>query len=140
MLSWWKLYYWGSFFLNWTIMPFLIGYLQSGAFTVGGRIARGLRENLQDYCLYSCLFLCLCSYLYLSKRGKQILVEADGLTNVVIGLSIWANLLWLATVVGYGIVRITQQFYKRSSLEKRLKHYQYRTAYYDRQMIELAYE
>jgi hypothetical protein len=34
----WKIYYWGSFVLNWTLFPFTVGYLEAGEFTPLGKI------------------------------------------------------------------------------------------------------
>lgn len=34
----WNIYYWGSFVLNWTVLPFTVGYLEAGDFKPFGKI------------------------------------------------------------------------------------------------------
>jgi len=56
-------------------------------------------------------------YLYLTKKGQQILDAGGGLLGVVYGLSIATGLIWLSLVLGWGLVKIPINYYKYSDLE-----------------------
>jgi len=104
MTSWWYFYYWSSYFLNWTVLPFVIGYLESGDFTIKGRSLDSLKYNAPYYAGYLVAFAALCAYLYLTKSGEETMKKGGGLVGVIIGLNLAVGLLWLALVLAYGIV------------------------------------
>lgn len=65
----WYVYYWGSFGLNWTILPFTVHYLEAGEFTWQGKTLYSLKKNAPWYCLYLLIFGALCLILYLTDAG-----------------------------------------------------------------------
>lgn len=135
----WTIYYWGAFVLNWTLIPFTVGYLEAGDFTRLGKSCTSLKVNAPWYALWALIFGVICMILYLTDSGKQILTAGGGLEGVLIGLTLIAGLIWLSLTLGYGMVKIPIRFYANSSLESRLNYFQYKVAYYDDQMHELLY-
>lgn len=123
MIIWWYIYFYGSFTLNWTIIPFVIGYLEAGEFTIRGKSWFSIKYNAPWYLAYFVAFLLLLGYLFLTKSGTETLKDGGGVVGVIIGLNISAGLLWLALVVGYGIVKIPISFYSFSDAKSKLKYY-----------------
>jgi hypothetical protein len=64
---WWTTYYWSSFILNWTIFPFMIGWLESGSFTNLGRLWSGFIHNVPIFSFFLLAFVGLCSLLYFTN-------------------------------------------------------------------------
>mmetsp|Transcript_29840 Transcript_29840/g.40335 ORF Transcript_29840/g.40335 Transcript_29840/m.40335 type:complete len:175 (-) Transcript_29840:645-1169(-) len=121
---WWYINYWCAFTLNWVINPFYIGYLDAGEFTRKGRSRRSIIYNAPYYLVYVVIFGGLVAFLYLSKKGQNAL-NNEGLVGIIIGLGLASGLLWLAFLLGYGLVKIPVATFKYSLLEKRLHEYQY---------------
>lgn len=139
LIWWWMVFYWGSLVLNWTIMPFAIGYVESGHFTTTGKIWNGITNDFPFLAMSCVCFGLLCTLLYLTEYGKETLAASGGLTGVIIGLNMTVSLVWLSLVVGYGLVKIPQSFCKKAGKQKRLRYYQYKVSYYDQLITELLF-
>ena len=63
----WYVYYWGSFGLNWTILPFTVYYLEAGEFTWRGKAWYSIKRNAPWYALYALIFAGLCCILFLTE-------------------------------------------------------------------------
>lgn len=60
----WNVFYWTAFVLCWAVLPFLMSYVNTGEFTVKGRIKRALRANLRYYGIIGILLALMLIYLW----------------------------------------------------------------------------
>lgn len=123
MIIVWQIYYWGSFVLNWTLLPFTVGYIEAGDFRPLGKICTSLKVNAPWYALYGIIFGLICIFLYFTEPGNQYLIAGGGLEGVMIGLTLVGGLIWLSLTLGYGIVKIPIRFYSYSGLTARLQYF-----------------
>lgn len=140
MQIWWLVFFYGSLIINWTLNPFMMGYSESGNFTKKGKSFDSLKYNLPWYALYGVLFLAFCAVLYFTAWGKNATSISGGVLAALIGLNLAFSLLWLALVIGYGMVKIPIACWKSSNLENRLDFFRYRAAYYDDKIIRVTSE
>ena len=130
MVIWWYIFYWGSFFMNWIVIPFSMGYLEAGEFTRAGRSCYSLKYNTPFYLLYVVGFLGLLAFLYWTNYGRSI-IQSGSVVGVIIGLNIAAGLILLAVTLGYGIVKIPISLFKYSDYEQRLNYNYYKVGYHE---------
>jgi hypothetical protein len=140
MTIWWYVYFYGSYLINWTFNPFMMGYTDSGSFTIKGKSWDSIRYNFPWYMLYLGFFLVFCGFMYLTAWGRQLTDNGGGVLGVLIGLNLAFGLLWLALIVGYGMVKIPIACWKNSDMESRLDYFCHKVAHYDDQIIKVVSE
>lgn len=59
---------------------------------------------------------------------------------MLIGLNLTFSLLWLALVIGYGMVRIPISCWKNSNMEHQLSYYRYKVAQCEDELINAVSE
>jgi hypothetical protein len=69
MVVWWYVFFYGSYIINWTFNPFMMGYTESGNFTKKGKAIDSLKYNLPWYCLYLGIFVVFAGLMFLTKWG-----------------------------------------------------------------------
>jgi hypothetical protein len=140
MIIWWYVYFYGSYGLNWTLNPFMIGYEESGNFTFKGKAWYAIKYNFPWYMVYLGSFILFMGFLYLTGSGNELLKSGGGYLGVMIGLNLAFSLLWLAGVLGYGVVKIPLATFKYSNLEQRLDYYRYKAAFHDDKLYAVVSE
>jgi len=65
--------YWGSFVLNWVVLPFLMEYLASGDFTTREKIMRSIKNNVPMLVVYLVLFIVVVIILSVTASGREAL-------------------------------------------------------------------
>lgn len=65
--------YWGSFVLNWVVLPFLMEYLASGDFTTKEKIMRSIKNNVPMLVVYLVLFIVVVIILSVTASGREAL-------------------------------------------------------------------
>jgi hypothetical protein len=90
--------------------------------------------------LYLGFFLVFCGFMYLTAWGRQLTDNGGGVLGVLIGLNLAFGLLWLALIVGYGMVKIPIACWKNSDMESRLDYFCHKVAHYDDQIIKVVSE
>ena len=109
MIAYWYIFFYGSYIINWTANPFMMGYTESGNFTIKGKSWDSVKYNFPWYVLYIGLFIVFCIVMWLTAWGKTVSSNAGGILAVLLGLNLAFSLLWLALVIGYGMVKIPIQ-------------------------------
>lgn len=130
LVTWWSIFYWGSFALNYVILPYVVGFLEAGEFTTKGKVWASIKSQLPWYALYFVLLAGICIFLYLTDPGKVTLDRSRGLEGVIIGLSIAAGLVQLSFLLGFGLVKIPWNQFRTVTLDMRFKYQCYKVAYY----------
>lgn len=128
MVWWWYIYFYGSYTINWTFNPFMMGYEESGHFTFKGKSYYSFYYNFPWYLLYIGMFAVFMGVLYLTEWGRGIISSGGGALAVLIGLNLTISLLWLAIVIGYGMIRIPIACWKNSDYEHMVNYYRYKVA------------
>ena len=80
LLSYWKISYWSSYFLNWIVIPLLQGYVIAGEFSPYDKIYRAIMFNVPFYLLYFLSFISLLAIIFFidnsdGEDGSNILNE-----------------------------------------------------------------
>ena len=140
IVVWWYIFYWGSFFMNWFVIPFAMGYLEAGEFTRAGKSWYSIKYNTPFYLAYVIGFLGLLAFLYWTEMGKSIMGSGFNVVGVIIGLNIAGGLLLLSVTLGYGIIKIPIQLFKYTNRERRLKYTQFKVGYHEEKILELLYD
>lgn len=140
MVWWWYIYFYGSYILNWTVNPFMIGYEESGHFTVKGKSWYSFKYNYPYYVVYLAVSLIFGGILLWTKAGADFTSKAGGILAVVIGLNLTFSLLWLAVVIGFGMIKIPIECWKNSDIEHQLNYCRYKVADNEDELIKVVAE
>ena len=140
MVVWWYVFFYGSYIINWTFNPFMMGYTESGNFTIKGKSWDSVKYNFPWYVLYIGLFILFCIVMWLTAWGKTVSSNAGGILAVLLGLNLAFSLLWLALVIGYGMVKIPIQCWQSSDYVAKLDFHRHKVAYYDDKLINAVSE
>ena len=140
MIAYWYIFFYGSYIINWTFNPFMMGYTESGNFTMKGKTIDSIKYNYPWYLLYLGIFLLFAGFMWLTSWGKSVSNNSGGMLAVLLGLNLAFSLLWLALVVGYGIVKIPIALWKSASYDDMLDFMRHKVAYYDDKLITVVSE
>ena len=100
-----------------------------------------LRYNLPWYLLYLGIFGIFSWVFCLTAWGKSFTGGSfQGLLGVLIGLNRTFSLLWLALVIGYGIVKIPINCRKNSNMQCQLSYVRCKVAQCEDELIKVVAE
>lgn len=75
---WWNCFYWGGFFLNYTVLPITKGYNDSGDFKPSGKLLYALLQQIPLIVIGLLGGGALMCYLNFTERG-QTLLDTNGI-------------------------------------------------------------
>ncbi|RKP37893.1 LMBR1-like membrane protein, partial [Dimargaris cristalligena] len=110
----WRVVYWTSFSLTWLSLPFLISFVDSGAFRVRDRVRSALRANLLYYSFAGLAALGFLGYFIFVKGitdGKALMAFVMAAANS------W-GLLLIIIFMGCGLVAVPRRLWHSANLER----------------------
>ncbi|KAF0734864.1 hypothetical protein Ae201684P_005545 [Aphanomyces euteiches] len=112
----WKMVYWLTFILSWMVLPVLIEYSQSGAFTPEQKLRMSLRYLLRHYAMLLTCGVVLLIYLVVVDH-----FSINGIVGVAMTLANTYGLLWIIALLGYGLVNIPRRIWTFADPEHHLR-------------------
>ncbi|KAF0696154.1 Aste57867_13070 [Aphanomyces stellatus] len=116
LLVGWKLVYWLTFFLSWVILPVLIEYCQSGAFSPEQKLRTSIRYLLRHYALLLTIGAVLLVYLVVVDH-----FTVSGLVGLAMTLANTYGLLWIIALLGHGFVSVPRKVWAFASPTAQLR-------------------
>ncbi|KAJ2161829.1 hypothetical protein GGF46_001137 [Coemansia sp. RSA 552] len=111
----WAALYWSMYLLTWLVLPLMMAYVDSGAFSVRDRLRDSAWSNLQFYGIGGAVGLLVVSYIALT-RG----VFGADLVAFLMALANFWGLFLVITFMGFGLVSIPRALWLRGDLEREL--------------------
>ncbi|RHY02283.1 hypothetical protein DYB25_014233, partial [Aphanomyces astaci] len=121
LLTGWKLLYWLTFILSWVILPVLIEYSQSGAFTPQQKLRASVQYLLRHYAVLLATGVALLTYLVVVDH-----FTLSGLVGLAMTLSNTYGLLWLIGLLGFGLVNVPRSVWRSASPHDQLRRIYFR--------------
>lgn len=103
----WRIIYWTSQFLTWLIMPLMQSFLNSGDFTVKGKLKSALIDNAIYYGTY--LFICGFLLIYIALK-PEVSLDWQKLKAIASSASNTWGLFLLVLLLGYGKTELANCF------------------------------
>ncbi|KAJ1649091.1 hypothetical protein IWQ61_009709 [Dispira simplex] len=110
----WRMVYWTSFCLTWFCLPFLISFVDSGAFTLRGRLTSALRDNFLYYCFAALAGGTFLTYFAIT-RG---IANFQALTAFVMAAANSWGLVLITIFMGCGLVALPRRFWHAADLKR----------------------
>lgn len=107
----WAVLYWAMYILTWLILPIMMSYVDSGAFTFKSRLRESAWSNFQFYGIGGLVGLVVVGYVTLT-RGMY---GAD-LVAFLMALANFWGLFLVITFMGFGLVSIPRKLWRRGDL------------------------
>ncbi|CAO3686405.1 unnamed protein product [Rhizopus stolonifer] len=116
----WRVIYWTSFCLTWTLIPMMQAYMNTGDFTISKRLKLALHTNLRFYSIY----------LFVGFFGLVYLIFGSGYTTrekiqsyVMAAANSW-GLFLVVIFMGYGLVSVPRSLWYSGDFTRHLiQHY-----------------
>lgn len=126
----WQVLYWLTFVLSWLVLPFLVEFCQNGEFLLDQRILSSFKRLVFHWTILAAVLGVVVMYLvfvdHFSLYGLVGLAMASGNTY---------GLLWLISLLGYGLADIPRSFWTLRFPESRLQELHFRAVQvYDERM------
>jgi predicted RND superfamily exporter protein len=67
----WQVFYWTAFVMCWAVLPLLMNYVQTGEFTVQGKIKRAVKEQARYYLIIGSIGIVLLIYLWFKNAFER---------------------------------------------------------------------
>ncbi|OQR92970.1 hypothetical protein ACHHYP_03047 [Achlya hypogyna] len=112
----WKLVYWFTFLLSWLVLPILIEFSQSGAFSTEQRLRLSIKYLVRHYAVL--LSVGAIFFLYLIVVDH---FSISGVIGLVMALGNTYGLLWIVCLLGYGLVNIPRIMWSYGDPQARLR-------------------
>ena len=113
----WRIIYWSSQALTWLILPFIQSYVQSGEFTIQGKIRRAFIANA----IYYGIYLAILGFLLIYVVIKQKINDASQLKVIGITASNTWGLFLLILLLGFGLIDFPRSLWFKSDYTLYLK-------------------
>ncbi|KAJ2008774.1 hypothetical protein GGI04_001006 [Coemansia thaxteri] len=111
----WVGLYWFMYMLTWVVLPIMMSYVDSGAFTFRDRLRESAWSNVQFYGVSGAVGLVVVGYIAVS-RG----VFGADLVGFLMALANFWGLFLVITMMGFGLVSIPRKLWRRGDLEVEL--------------------
>ncbi|KAJ1995617.1 hypothetical protein GGI25_005219 [Coemansia spiralis] len=107
----WIVLYWVMYMLTWLVLPIMMSYVDSGAFTFKDRLRESAWSNLQFYGISGIVGLVVIGYIALTRKylGADLIAFLMALANF------W-GLFLVITFMGFGLVSIPRKLWRRGDL------------------------
>ncbi|KAJ1730839.1 hypothetical protein LPJ61_002813 [Coemansia biformis] len=103
------------YLLTWVVLPVMMSYVDSGAFTFKGRLRESIWSNVQFYGISGAIGLVVVGYVAVT-RG---VFGADLVAFLMAAANFW-GLFLVITFMGVGLVAIPRKLWRRGDLELEL--------------------
>ncbi|VEN38005.1 unnamed protein product [Callosobruchus maculatus] len=121
----WRTVYWSTQFLTWIVMPMMQSYINSGDFTVKGKLKSALIDNAIYYGSY--LLICGVLLIYLAlKPGVDL--DWSKLKAIAASASNTWGLFLLVLLLGYALVEVPRRLWNKSNHSYTLTQYYFKAA------------
>ncbi|KAJ2747454.1 hypothetical protein GGI20_000443 [Coemansia sp. BCRC 34301] len=107
----WAGLYWFMYMLTWLVLPIMMSYVDSGAFSFKDRLRESCWSNLQFYGYSGTVGLVVVGYIALT-RG----VFGADLVAFLMALANFWGLFLVITLMGFGLVSIPRKLWRRGDL------------------------
>ena len=67
----WGVFYWTAFVMCWAVLPLMMNYVQTGEFTVRGKIQRAVREQARYYLIIGSIGAFMLVYLWYKNAFER---------------------------------------------------------------------
>ncbi|KAJ1968771.1 hypothetical protein IWQ62_001041 [Dispira parvispora] len=114
----WRMVYWTSFCLTWFCLPFLMSFVDSGAFTLRGRLTSALRDNLLYYCFAALAGGTFLAYFAITRGIANFKALA---AFVMAAANSW-GLVLITIFMGCGLVALPRRFWHAADLKREFHH------------------
>lgn len=126
----WQVLYWLTFVLSWLVLPFLVEFCQNGEFLLEQRILSSLRRLVFHWTILAAVVGVVVVYLVFVDHFSLY-----GLIGLAMASSNTYGLLWLISLLGYGLADIPRSFWTLRFPESRLQELHFRAVQvYDERM------
>ncbi|EQC39588.1 hypothetical protein SDRG_03022 [Saprolegnia diclina VS20] len=134
LLTAWQLVYWFTFVLSWVVLPILIEFSQSGAFSTEQRLRLSIKYLLRHYAVLLTLGFVLFLYLVVVDH-----FTIGGVLGLVMTLGNTYGLLWIICLLGYGLINIPRKVYAYSDPSLRLRQLYFRAIHVHDERVEAQF-
>ncbi|KAJ2708727.1 hypothetical protein H4S00_006855, partial [Coemansia sp. D1744] len=131
----WVGLYWSMYLLTWVVLPIMMSYVDSGAFTFRDRLRESAWSNLQFYGVSGAVGLLVVGYIALT-RG----VFGADLVAFFMALANFWGLFLVITFMGFGLVAIPRKLWFRGDLALELSKIEGRAMAYKDKAYDSALE
>ncbi|RHY30891.1 hypothetical protein DYB32_004930 [Aphanomyces invadans] len=121
LLTGWKVLYWLTFVFSWVVLPVLIEYSQSGAFTPQQKLHASIRYLLRHYAILLAAGVALVMYLIVVDH-----LTLSGIVGLAMTVANTYGLLWLIGLLGYGVVNVPRNVWRTANPHDRLRRIYFR--------------
>lgn len=67
----WAVFYWTAFVMCWAVLPLMMNYVQTGEFTVRGKLQRAVKEQARYYMIIGSIGLFMLVYLWYKSAFER---------------------------------------------------------------------
>ncbi|KAJ1834007.1 hypothetical protein LPJ63_002294 [Coemansia sp. RSA 2711] len=131
----WVTLYWTMYLLTWLVLPIMMSYVDSGAFTFRDRLRESAWSNLQFYGISGAVGLVVVGYIALT-RG----VFGADLVAFLMALANFWGLFLVITFMGFGLVAVPRKLWRRGDLALELSKIESRAMTYKDKAYDSALE
>jgi hypothetical protein len=117
----WRVVYWVTYCMCWTVYPILQSYALAGVFGVLEKLKTAIVENLLFYGIAGAILLVLLVIIAAKNR-----LDGYGMMGIGIAAANAWGLLLVILFLGYGLVEIPRKIWYRASRHQMLKYYQFK--------------
>lgn len=124
LYDWWASSYWGSYVLNWVVIPLLQGYVVAGEFHVYDKMIRAILVNVPFYILYCLSFIGLLVAIFIidNQTGNEShILDSQGILAVLQALSLAFGFFCLVCLLGYALVKIPISWWQEADMPRKLE-------------------
>ncbi|KAJ1678780.1 hypothetical protein EV182_003372, partial [Spiromyces aspiralis] len=112
----WRTLYWVMFLLTWVILPTMISYVDSGAFTVRSRLRESVVRTIRYHGIMIAVVMAVVFYLAFVKK-----MYGQALTAFLMSAANFWGLLLVVVFMGCGLVAIPRQLWHLSDINYKLR-------------------
>lgn len=123
----WTVYYFTAFSLCWIVFPFLCEFVNTGEFTIIGKLRTSVKNFLIFYSIAAALFVLFLIYLWAQKA-----FNSNNFIGFIIALSNAWGLFQIIIFLGYGIITVPQTCFKHANIERLYKYQMFKISYYEK--------
>ncbi|KAJ2786888.1 hypothetical protein GGI15_001157 [Coemansia interrupta] len=131
----WFVLYWFMYTLTWLVLPIMMSYVDSGAFSFKARLRESAWSNLQFYGISGVVGLVLVGYVVLTRR-----IVGTDLVAFMMALANFWGLFLVITFMGFGLVSIPRKLWRQGDLVLELSKIQSRAVAYKDKAYDSALE
>lgn len=79
----WNVFYWTAFVMCWAVLPFMMNYVNSGEFTVKGKMQRAVKKQVRDYIMKVAVGMVVVVYLWWNNAFERYSLIINGMKALV---------------------------------------------------------